>query len=219
MQVRGERADEVAAHDAVPALFGARHRRADARRNEEKLVEAARKVFAKCGSDASMEAIAREAGVGVGTLYRHFPKRVDVVEALYRSDVDVLVAAADDALASSDAWQGLAGWLEAYVRYSVNKKILLAELQEAFAKNPQLKLDSRERIVAALSRVLGRAQDAGVARLDVNADDLMGLLWSLCPNTAEPQTYRLLAVVLDGLATARRPNTGTTSDGITPGLA
>ncbi|HLY84538.1 MAG TPA: helix-turn-helix domain-containing protein, partial [Acidimicrobiales bacterium] len=73
--------------------------RADAKRNYELLVSAARDVFAAEGSDASMEAIARKAGVGVGTLYRHFPKRIDVVEAVYRGDVDELVATAEQAVA------------------------------------------------------------------------------------------------------------------------
>jgi len=177
----------------------ARPLRADARRNEEKLLEAARHVFATYGSDAPMEAIAREAGVGVGTLYRHFPKRVDVVEALYKADVDLLVAAAGQALAHPDPWEGLAGWLDAYVRYSMNKKVLLEALRDAFSKNPELKLTSRERILAALSQVLGRAQEAGAVRDDVTADDLVSLLWAVCPNASEPQSRRVLALVLDGL--------------------
>jgi AcrR family transcriptional regulator len=178
-----------------------RQLRADARRNQEKLVEAARQVFAKYGGEASMEAIAKQAGVGVGTLYRHFPKRVDVVEALYRSDVDVLVAAADSALSVPDAWDGLAGWLEAYVRYSMTKKTLLNELHEAFAKDPQLKLASRDRIVQALSRVLERAQSQKLARDDVDAGDVMQLLGTMCMSATltEPQARRLLAMVLDGL--------------------
>ena len=69
--------------------------RADARRNYQRILEAARKVFADQGGGASLEAIAKQAGVGVGTLYRHFPKRIDVVEAVYRDDVDMLVGAAD----------------------------------------------------------------------------------------------------------------------------
>jgi len=175
--------------------------RADARRNQEKLIEAARQVFANCGSDASMEAIAKQAGVGVGTLYRHFPKRVDVVEAIYRSDVDVLVNAAEEASEQAGPWAALAWWLEAFVRYSMNKKILLSELHEALAKDPQLKLASRTRIVAALAGVLERAQAAGVARDDVDAEDVMQLIGSMCLSAtlSEPQARRLLGMVLDGL--------------------
>ena len=175
--------------------------RADARRNQQKLVEAAREVFAKLGGETSMEAIAKQAGVGIGTLYRHFPKRVDVVEALYRSDVDELVAVAETAVSSPDPWAGLAGWLGAFVLYSMSKKILLNELHEAFAKDPQLKLASRERIVRALSGVLERAQHAGLARDDVDAADVMQLIGSMCMSATltEPQARRLLAMVLDGL--------------------
>ena len=96
--------------------------RADARRNYERLVTAARKVFAQEGGGASMEAIAKEAGVGIGTLYRHFPKRIDVVEAVYREDVDEL----DDRRRVGDRdlepWPALVAWLEAFVRYASGKK-------------------------------------------------------------------------------------------------
>jgi AcrR family transcriptional regulator len=175
--------------------------RADARRNQEKLVEAARAVFAECGGEASMEAIAREAGVGVGTLYRHFPKRVDIVEALYRSDQDALIAAAGEAMDDADSWHGLAGWLEAYMRYSMSKKTLLNELNEAFAKDPQMKLRSRERVRSALAGLLGRAQAAHAARTDLDADDVMQLIGPMCMSATltEPQAKRLLATVLDGL--------------------
>src|SRR5712675_360167 len=97
---------------------GARPLRADARRNYERLVAAARGVFAKEGSGASMEAIAREAGVGVGTLYRHFPQRIDVVEAVYRDDVDQLVETADEVIAEFEPWPAVVAFLEAFARYA-----------------------------------------------------------------------------------------------------
>jgi AcrR family transcriptional regulator len=153
---------------------GARPMRADARRNYDHLVVAARKVFAEQGGGASMEAIAKEAGVGVGTLYRHFPKRIDIVEAVYRDDVDALVSLAERSL---------------------------NELHEAFEKNPDLKPASRDRIFDACERVLRRAQDAGAARRDIDGTDLMQLLSPMCMNsTLTPsQGERLLAMVLDGL--------------------
>src|ERR1700722_8358508 len=111
--------------------------RADARRNYERLVVAARDVFAKHGGEASMEAIAKQAGVGVGTLYRHFPKRIDVVEAVYRNHVDDLVEAADRFVAELDPWPALVAWLGAFTRYAQGKRTFLNELREAFEKNPQ----------------------------------------------------------------------------------
>lgn len=193
-----EDGDQVVEAGAPPTD---RPRRADARRNEEKLLAAARRVFTAQGTTASMDAVAKEAGVGVGTLYRHFPKRVDLAEALYRSDVDEIVAAAAKALAEPDAWQGLSTWMEAYVRYSMSKRALLNELNEAFAKDPGLRLASRERVVAALSAVLGRAQEAGAARTDLDGEDVLQLVWPMCMSATltEPQAHRLLATVLDGL--------------------
>jgi AcrR family transcriptional regulator len=175
--------------------------RADARRNYERLIEAARKVFADQGGGASLEAIAKQAGVGVGTLYRHFPKRIDVVEAVYRDDVDVLVGTADRGLADLDPWLALEGWLRAYVEYGRAKRTFLNELHEAFEKNPDLKSASRERIFAACDRVLERAQDAGEARTDIDGTDLMQLVSPMCMNGSltSDQGERLLAMVLDGL--------------------
>src|ERR1700727_2322782 len=157
-----------------------RPQRADAKRNDERLVAAARTVFAQEGGGASMESIAKEAGVGVGTLYRHFPKRIDVVEAVYREDVDELNSVARSAVAELEPWPALVAWLEAFVRYAAGKKRFLNELHEAFEENPDLQSASRERIVGALSIVLARAQEAGEVRTDVDAADLMQLLGSMC---------------------------------------
>ncbi len=177
--------------------------RADARRNYELLVASAREVFAAEGSEASMEAIARRAGVGVGTLYRHFPRRIDVVEAVYRTDVDGLVERAAELEDVDDAWEAFTEWLVSFVDYARAKRTLLSELHEAFEKNPELRVDSRERIEGALTRVLSRAQSAGVVRDDVNGSDVMQFLGSMCMSATltEPQMERLLGVFEDGLRT------------------
>jgi AcrR family transcriptional regulator len=178
--------------------------RADARRNYERLVAAAKEVFAAHGGDASMEAIARQAGVGIGTLYRHFPKRIDIVEAVYRADVDVLVQAAE-AAAALDPWEGLVSYLEAFVRYAFGKRTILNELHEAFEKHPELKLASRERIEQAMGVVIARAQQAGVARADVDGADVMQLVGPMCTSATLgiEQGPRLLAMILDGLRPPR----------------
>jgi AcrR family transcriptional regulator len=175
--------------------------RADARRNGERLVTAARTVFAQQGGGASMEAIAKEAGVGIGTLYRHFPKRIDIVEAVYREDVDELVISAEALVADLEPWPALVAWLEGFVRYASSKRRFLNELHEAFEENPQLRVVSRERIEGALSVVLTRAQAAGVVRQDLDGPDLMQLLGSMCMSvTLTPeQSARLLVVIEDGL--------------------
>ncbi len=179
----------------------ARPLRADAQRNYDRLVTAARTVFAQEGGGASMESIAREAGVGIGTLYRHFPKRIDIVEAVYREDVDELTSVAESVVADLDPWPALVAWLEAFVRYASSKRRFLSELHEAFEKNPDLRIASRERIEAALGIVLTRAQEAGEVRRDIDGPDLMQLLGSMCMSaTLTPeQSSRLLVMIEDGL--------------------
>ncbi len=179
----------------------ARPKRADAQRNYERLVTAARDVFAVQGGAASMDAIAKEAGVGVGTLYRHFPRRIDLVEAVWREDVDELVSTSETLIADLEPWPALVAWLEAFVRYASVKRTFLSELHEAFEKNPELRVASRERIESAVGSVLTRAQDAGEARTDLDGADLMQLLGSMCMSATltTEQSMRLLVMIQDGL--------------------
>jgi AcrR family transcriptional regulator len=175
--------------------------RADARRNYDRLVEAARAVFAEQGGGASMEAVARQAGVGVGTLYRHFPKRIDLVEAVYRDDVDELVETARRSVEELSPADAVDAFLRAFVRYALGKRTFLNELHEAFEKDPGLKSRSRERIGAAMELVLSRAQAEGSVRSDVDGDDVLQLLGPMCMGatlTAD-QSERLIGMVLDGL--------------------
>jgi AcrR family transcriptional regulator len=175
--------------------------RADAKRNYDRLVAAARTVFARQGGGASMESIAKEAGVGVGTLYRHFPKRIDVVEAVYREDVDELIDVAESVVVTLEPWPALVAWLEAFVLYASGKRRFLNELHEALEKNPDLRVAVRERIEGALSVVLTRAQEAGEVRMDIDGPDLMQLLGSMCMSATltAGQSARLLAMIEDGL--------------------
>jgi AcrR family transcriptional regulator len=194
-------ADDLDADGGALDADPARPMRADARRNEERLVAAARHVFNQQGGEASMDAIAKEAGVGIGTLYRHFPKRINVVEAVYKTDVDGLVATAHEVVDTMDPWAAMVSWLEAFVDYASTKRNFLTELHEAFEKAPELRVASRERIVGALSIVLDRAQAAGVVRQDLDGPDLMQLLGSMCMSATltEDQSERLLLLILDGL--------------------
>ena len=175
--------------------------RADARRNQARLVTAARDVFAEQGVAASMEAIARQAGVGVGTLYRHFPKRIDLVEAVYSTDVEELSEAAEQAVAALEPWSAVEAFFKAFVRYAETKQTLLSELQQAFEKNPALRSRSRELIDAAFDLVIDRAKEAGVIRDDVDGSDVIQLVSPVCTNPAisPEQTERLVSMVLDGL--------------------
>jgi AcrR family transcriptional regulator len=180
--------------------------RADAQRNYERIVAAARTVFANDGAGASMEAIAREAGVGVGTLYRRFPKRIDIVEAVYRTDVEELVQTAERVVAELEPEPAVVEFLGAFVQYARTKRTLLTELREAFDQNPELRSHSRDRIDAAMELVIGRAQRAGVVRTDVDPTDLLQLLGPMCtsPTLNDGQYATLLNLIIDGL---RHPST------------
>jgi AcrR family transcriptional regulator len=199
----------VRQHSAVesPVEEGSgRALRADAQRNYERIVAAARTVFANDGAGASMEAIAREAGVGVGTLYRRFPKRIDVVEAVYRTDVEELVQTAERVVAELEPEPAVVEFLGAFVQYARTKRALLTELREAFDQNPELRSHSRDRIDAAMELVIGRAQRAGVVRTDVDPADLLQLLGPMCtsPTMNDGQYATLLNLIIDGL---RHPQT------------
>jgi AcrR family transcriptional regulator len=178
-----------------------RPKRADARRNRELLVVAARVVFSAQGAGASMEAIAKEAGVGVGTLYRHFPTRLDLVEAVYQSDVEELWAAAQRVVSELEPWAAVEAFFEAFLRYAQTKQALLGELQQAFEKKPGFRSQARELIESSFDLVIDRAKDAGAVRADVDGADVMQLVSPVCTNASisPEQTARLLGMILDGM--------------------
>jgi AcrR family transcriptional regulator len=175
--------------------------RADARRNRELLVAAAREVFAEQGVSASMEAIARKAGVGVGTLYRHFPTRLDVVEAVYEDDVQELTDAAQRLVSTLDPGPAVNAFFDAFLHYAQTKRTLLTELRQAFEKNPAFRSRNRERIDAAFDLVIDRAKKSGAVRDDVSGSDITQLLGPICTNESlsTDQTKRLMGMILDGL--------------------
>jgi AcrR family transcriptional regulator len=182
---------------------GGRPLRADARRNYERLLATARDVFNEQGAGAPMETIAKRAEVGVGTLYRHFPKRIDLVEAVYRNDVDELVITAEKAAANLEPWPAVESFLRAFVRYAQTKRTLMNELHEAFEKNPDLRSQCRERIDGAMELIIGRGQRAGVVRTDVRGPDVTALVSPMCTSASmtPEQADRLLPMILDGLHT------------------
>jgi AcrR family transcriptional regulator len=192
----------VCDHEEVTSAVSAeRPMRADARRNYDRLVIAAREELAERGSEASIDDIAKRAGVGIGTLYRHFPRRIDLIEAVYSTDIDALVAAAEDAEALPDAFEGLETWLRAFVRYAESKRVLLNELHEAFERNPGLRVRLRERMVSSAEQVLSRARSAGAVSPDLSADDLLQLVGGMCMSAtaAAGQPDRLLTFILAGI--------------------
>jgi AcrR family transcriptional regulator len=180
---------------------GERPKRADARRNRELLVAAARAVFSDQGAGAPMEAIAKEAGVGVGTLYRHFPHRLDLVEAVYESDVEELASTARRVIEELEPGSAVDAFFDAFVRYAQTKQALLGELQQAFEKRPELRSHCRELIESSFDLVIERAKQAGAIRPDVSGSDVMQLVAPVCTNSSlgAGESERLVRMILDGL--------------------
>src|SRR5262245_39082434 len=143
-----------------------RPKRADARRNYEKVLAAAREAFAEGGESMALEEIARRAGVGIGTLYRHFPNRQALLEALYVDEVEEMCRSAAE-LDASDPWEALNGWLERFIGYLATKRALAAELLNYLDEDAALFQVCRSSLWEAGEPLLKRAQDAGVVRPDV----------------------------------------------------
>jgi len=182
---------------------GAPKLRADAARNRARLIEAARAVFlaAPPNSEVTLEQVARAAGVGIGTLYRHFPTRLELLEAVYREEVDGLQQAAERLVPEHPPFEALELWLEAFVDYAATKRHIFQELIEATGRDSALVTHSRAVMNAAAQMVLSRAQEAGAVRADVEVADVLRLVGgcTMMPNFDRAQTQRILKIVMDGL--------------------
>jgi AcrR family transcriptional regulator len=180
---------------------GRRPQRADARRNYDLLVHAARDAFRDTEADTSLEQIARRAGVGIGTLYRHFPTRLALLEAVYRDEVDDLGERSQQLAATTEPFEGLAAWLELFLSYAATKRALFHELIEAAGRDSELLTHSRSVIESSGAAVLTRAQEAGEARANVTVGDLTRLVGgcTMMPGSTPEQQRRMLDVIVDGL--------------------
>jgi AcrR family transcriptional regulator len=181
-----------------------RRPRSDAMRNRELLLEAAAAVFSAGGPDASLEAVARSAGVGIGTLYRHFPTREALFEAVYRHEVDQLGELAEQLAQEGDPVDALRRWLHANVRLVATKKGMLAALALAMHGPSELFAYSSDRLARAVSLLLGHAVQAGEIRADVPPEDLLRALVAMCYNMYDRPDWqttvlRLIDVFVDGL--------------------
>jgi len=181
---------------ALAEVVARRPKRADARRNHDALLDAARAVFAAHGANAPLEEIARRANVGIATLYRNFPTRQELLEAVYVHEVQALVAHATD-LADEPDWDALEAWLQRFVAYTATKRAILEEL----AGGTPLLATCFDAIVAAGEPILRRAQHAGQARADVIFDDVLRLISSvtMAPGMDPAQRSRIAGIAIDGL--------------------
>jgi AcrR family transcriptional regulator len=188
-----------ATEQPAPILL-ARPMRADARRNYEKVLAAAREAFAEGGESTALEEIARRAGVGIGTLYRHFPNRQALLEALYVNEVEEVCRSAEE-LDSSDPWEALSGWFERLIAYLATKRALANELLNYLDHDAPLFQTCRTSLFAAGEPLLKRAQEAGVVRPDVEFSDVMHMIIGIgkIPSGDPQQINHILRVALDGL--------------------
>jgi AcrR family transcriptional regulator len=178
--------------------------RADAIRNRERVLEAAKMVFSAGGPDASLEAVARHAGVGIGTLYRHFPTREALYDAVYRREVDQLYDLSQQMKAEASPARALHRWMRCVVEFVATKKGMSAALALAAHSPSELHAYSFERLTAAAGGLLKRAVAAGELRADVDADDLIRTLVGMCMIHDQPgwqaRVLRMVDVFVDGLA-------------------
>ena len=177
--------------------------RADAIRNRERVLEAAKAVFSAGGPEASLEAVARKAGVGIGTLYRHFPTREALFEAVYRREVQQLGELAEQLKGEADPVDALRRWLRSNVEFVATKKGMSAALALAVQSSSELTAFSFERLTKAVGALLDRAVAAGEIRSDISPEDILRALVGMCYLHDQPgwqnSVVRLLDVFVDGL--------------------
>jgi AcrR family transcriptional regulator len=184
--------------------------RIDAARNRERVLEAAKKVFSAGGPGASLEAVARQAGVGIGTLYRHFPTREALFDAVYRREVQQLADLAERLKTQVDPVDALRRWMRANVNFVATKKGMSAALALAAYKNPELYSYSFDRLTKAVRDLLNRAVAMGEIRDDVSAEDVLRALVGMSMMHDRPgwqkSVLRLVDVFIDGLRLQRSPH-------------
>jgi len=177
--------------------------RADAVRNRERVLEAARQVFSAGGAEASLEAVARTAGVGIGTLYRHFPTREALFEAVYRREVQHLADLAEQLKQEARPIDALRQWMRSNVKFVATKKGMSAALALAAYKNPELNSYSLERLTRAVGGLLDRAVATGELRGDISPEELLRALVGMCYLHDQPgwqkSVLRLVDVLIEGM--------------------
>jgi AcrR family transcriptional regulator len=177
--------------------------RADAQRNRDRLLEVAVHAFSADGPDVTLDAIAKQAGVGIGTLYRHFPTREALIDAAYRSELARLCDCADDLLLDMPPDKALRAWMDRFVDYMTTKRGMGEALRAVIASGGDPFSESRGRLTAAVTTLLRAGAAAGTVRPDVTPDDILVSLSGVSLATADPerreQAGRLLDLLMDGL--------------------
>lgn len=186
-----------------------RRPRADSLRNRDLLLVAARDVFTAGGPGASLEAVAKRAGVGIGTLYRHFPTREALFQAVYRREVDQLVELAAQLSSDEPPFEALRHWLHAQIGMVATKKGMLAALNPVIDGSSDIYAYSQARIGQTVGELMERARSAGAIRDDIAPEDVMRAVIGMCYTREQPdwqdKVILLVDVFLDGLRKATPP--------------
>jgi len=194
-----------------------RRPRADGLRNRERVLEAAKVVFSAGGTSGSLEAVARHAGVGIGTLYRHFPTREALFEAVYRREVEQLVDRAEQLKAEAAPVEALRRWMHLNVEFVATKKGMSAALALAAHANPELSAYTFDHLTRAVGHLMRRAVETGEIRADISPEDLLRALVGLCYTHDKPgwqaNVLRLVDVFVDGLRKRPGANSSETGSG------
>lgn len=177
--------------------------RSDAKRNRELLIATAATAFGEHGVDTSLEDIARQAGVGIGTLYRHFPTRADLVEAVYRQNVEVLCGGIEELLATRSPDAALAEWMERFIRYVAIKRGLIEVIKSAVSADSEVFAYTHGLITDSITVLVDAAAAAGTIKPDVEPDDVLRGLSGFClisdHDGWQEQAVRLVEILMDGL--------------------
>ncbi|MGW0590080.1 TetR/AcrR family transcriptional regulator [Streptosporangium sp. NPDC002607] len=177
--------------------------RADAQRNRDRLLEVAVRAFSQDGPDVTLDAIAKEAGVGVGTLYRHFPTRESLIEAAYRNELSRLREAADELVSALPPAEATRAWMDRFVDYMTTKRCMADALHAVIASDENPFAHSRDQLVGSLTVLLNAGAESGALRGDVEPVDVLATLAGVTLTAREPrqrqQAARMLDLLMDGL--------------------
>jgi AcrR family transcriptional regulator len=188
----------------MTGLNGARALRADAQLNQDRVLEAAARVFGEPGADTSMKAIARAAGVGIGTLYRRFPTREQLIDATYRNETIKLAESADALLAEQAPTTALRSWMDGFVDYILTKHGMSEALPAVLAATEGLRTQSRDLLRDAIARLIAAGSEARSLRADVDPNDVLmalGGITLIAGNEHQRElASRLCNLLLDALA-------------------
>jgi AcrR family transcriptional regulator len=200
-------------NNEIDPQSGAERRvRADAQRSLDALLHAAKAVFTTSGVDAPVRKIAEKAGVGLGTLYRHFPQRSDLIAAVLRREIDACADVAPLLSAEREPFDALASWMQRYAAFIAAKRGLAKALHSGDPAFDNLPGYFDQRLRPAFRALLEAAAAAGEVRADVDADELLGAVASLCmsAHNAEPgRAERMVALLVDGLRYGTNPSVNT----------